>query len=30
VLPMWRLEPARAGKDALPAYFSSRLVFRIY
>jgi hypothetical protein len=30
VLPMWRLEPARAGTDALPAHFSSRLVFRIY
>lgn len=30
VLPMWRLEPARAGKDPLPAHFASRLVFRIY
>jgi hypothetical protein len=30
VLRMWRLEPARAGKDPLPAHFASRLVFRIY
>jgi hypothetical protein len=29
VLPMWRFEPARAGKDAIPAYHSGRLVFRI-
>jgi hypothetical protein len=30
VLPMWRFEPARAGKDAVPAHLASRLVFRIY
>jgi|SRR5436309_7366443 len=30
VLPMWRFEPARAGKDAVPARLASRLVFRIY
>jgi hypothetical protein len=30
VLPMWRFEPARAGKDPVPARLSSRLVFRIY
>lgn len=30
VLPMWRFEPARAGKDPLPAHVESRLVFRIY
>ena len=29
VLPMWRFEPARAGKDPLPAYHDSRLVLRI-
>ena len=30
VLSMWRFEPARAGKDPLPAHVESRLVFRIY
>jgi hypothetical protein len=30
VLPMWRFEPARAGRDPLPAHVESRLVFRIY
>jgi len=30
VMPMWRFEPARAGTEALPAHFASRLVFRIY
>jgi len=30
VLPMWRFEPARAGKDPVPARLSSRLIFRIY
>jgi len=30
VLPMWRFEPARAGKEPLPAHVESRLVFRIY
>jgi hypothetical protein len=29
VLPMWRFEPARAGKEALPAYHTVRTVFRI-
>jgi hypothetical protein len=29
VLPMWRFEPARAGKDPVPAYADSRLVLRI-
>jgi hypothetical protein len=29
VLPMWRFEPARAGKDAVPAYANTRMVFRI-
>ncbi len=30
VLPMWRFEPAHAGKDAVPAHLESRLIFRIY
>ena len=30
VLPMWRFEPARTGKDLTPAHALSRLVFRIY
>jgi hypothetical protein len=30
VLPMWRFEPARTGKDLTPAHVLSRLVFRIY
>lgn len=29
VLPMWRFEPARTGKDVTPAHVLSRLVFRI-
>lgn len=29
VLPMWRFEPARAGQEALPAYHTGRMVFRI-
>jgi hypothetical protein len=29
VLPMWRFEPARAGKDPIPAYATSRLILRI-
>ena len=29
VLPMWRFEPARAGKDPVPAYHTGRMVFRI-
>jgi hypothetical protein len=28
-LLMWRFEPARAGKEAVPAYTNTRLVFRI-
>ncbi len=28
-LLMWRFEPARAGKDPIPAYTNTRLVFRI-
>ena len=28
--PLWRFEPARAGKDPVPAYQTDRLVFRIY
>lgn len=30
VLPLWRFEPARAGKDPVAARLSSRLVFHIY
>lgn len=30
VLPMWRFEPARTGKDLTPAHVLSRLIFRIY
>lgn len=30
VLPMFRFEPARTGKDLTPAHVLSRLVFRIY
>lgn len=29
VLPMWRFEPARAGKDAVAAWQDARLIFRI-
>ena len=29
VLPMWRFEPARTGKDLTPAHMLTRLVFRI-
>ena len=29
VLPMWRFEPARTGKDLTPAHVLSRVVFRI-
>ena len=29
VLPMWRFEPARTGKEPTPAHVLSRLVFRI-
>jgi len=30
VLPMWRFEPARTGKELTPAHVLSRLIFRIY
>ena len=29
VLPMWRFEPARAGREALPAYHTVKTYFRI-
>jgi hypothetical protein len=29
VLPMWRFEPARAGREPVPAYHSSRVVLQI-
>ncbi len=29
VLPLWRFEPARAGKDPVPAYHTTRMIIRL-